>query len=96
MEITFQSRRDAWVGRGRPPREPSANALKSCQYTAQTNSVAVVPIAEGLDKKERAAVLRDLRADMRAAQRVLGGKVHHQVSGNSFKFYWVPEQRKPG
>lgn len=86
MEIAFKSPESGWRGRGRPKREPDPKVVKLLRQTAATNTVAVVT----LDPQTSAADLRELRADLHAAQRLLGGLVHHQQVSGEFRFFWEP------
>lgn len=87
MEIRFESRADVWRGRGRPPREPSARVIELLHQTAMTGTCATVTLAD-----VTAEEVRDVKADLRAAQRRLGGRVHCQIVNNVLKFFWEPGQ----
>jgi hypothetical protein len=86
MEISFQDRATAWRGRGRPPRKAPAKVLELLRHTAATGKVAVIPL-EG-DEKISPEEVREFVADLRAAERQLGGKVRHQIIDNALRFHW--------
>lgn len=87
MQIQFQTRGvSGWKGPGRPHRQPSERALNALRGTAQGKVAVIV-----LDGTVTADDLRELRLDLRAAARVLGGKVHTQKIDGKFLFYWERE-----
>jgi hypothetical protein len=91
MEIHFGNRVENWRGRGRPPREPSQRVLELLRHTAATGTVAIVELT-GADAED----LGEVKADLRAAQRLLGGQVHYQVSKGNLQFFWEPVRRVNG
>jgi len=58
------------------------------RQTATTGKVAVLTLEAG--ETFSPDQLRELKADLRAAQRVLGGEVHFQQVGAEFRFFWTP------
>lgn len=87
MHIEFQSQERApWKRPGRPPRRASERALNALRQTARTGKVAVI----SLDTDVTGAELAELRRDLKAAQRELGGRVHTQLAEGKFMFYWQP------
>lgn len=88
MEITF-GKRTEWRGRGRPPREPSERAVRLLRHTAATGELAIIPL-DGTTPAE----LTDLKADLKAAKRKLGGEIHFQIVGNVARFFWEPPARR--
>lgn len=84
MEMQFKPRAE-WRGRGRPPREPSPKVLKLCRDTHLAQAMGTLPLAN-VDQD----AVREILADLRAAQRVLGGRVHYQIVDNELRFFWAP------
>lgn len=83
MEMRFEDRAQAWRGRGRPPRQPSAKIVETLRNTARTGTIAIIPCQDATPEE-----IRELKADLRAAERAMGGKVRHQIVNGEFKFYW--------
>jgi hypothetical protein len=84
--MSFQPR-EAWRGRGRPPTEPSDKVMKLLQQTARTATCVTMQLDDSTTEQD----LRELRADLRAAQRQMGGKVHYQKVGKIVRFFWDPK-----
>lgn len=88
MAITFEPRQ-VWRGRGRPQREPSEQALASCYESARTRTCARTEITVQTSEKD----IRELYADLRAAERKLGGKVSIQRQEDCVLWYWTPPRK---
>lgn len=88
MGISFQTR-DVWKGPGRPPRRASATALRTCRETARTKTCAVLEITTEVTTND----IKELLADLRAAERELGGKVSVQTLEDCVRWYWTPARK---
>ena len=86
MEISYESPDVAWRGRGRPPRQATPQAIRTCQDTARLRKVATLRKTPEVTPEQ----IAELRADLRAAERALGGRVFIQEDTEAVHWYWRP------